>query len=92
MILCLLIPFPRPLSAAPPSPHVVADPPLSPAEQIKKFHLPPGFEIQLVAAEPEIKKFLSSVADSLYESASVFHGGGIEQTATTTGCRRSFRS
>ena len=30
--------------------------PLSPAEQQKKFKLPPGFEIQLVAAEPDINK------------------------------------
>ena len=30
--------------------------PLTPAEQQKRFHLPPGFEIQLVAAEPEIRK------------------------------------
>ncbi len=30
--------------------------PLSPRDQQKKFHLPPGFEIQLVAAEPEIRK------------------------------------
>src|SRR5262245_51003720 len=30
-------------------PHIVEDPPLSPQEQQKKFHLPPGFEIQLVA-------------------------------------------
>ena len=25
-------------------------------EELKKFHLPPGFEIQLVAAEPEVRK------------------------------------
>ena len=31
-------------------------PPLSPQEQQKRFHLPPGFEIQLVASEPEIQK------------------------------------
>lgn len=37
-------------------PHIVDDPPLSPQEQQKKFHLPPGFEIQLVAAEPEVHK------------------------------------
>jgi hypothetical protein len=37
-------------------PHVVDDPPLSPQEQLKKFHLPPGFEIQLVAAEPDVHK------------------------------------
>ena len=30
--------------------------PLTPAEQLKKFHLPPGFEIQLVAAEPDLRK------------------------------------
>ena len=28
----------------------------TPAEEQKQFHLPPGFEIQLVAAEPEIQK------------------------------------
>ena len=37
-------------------PNIVEDPPLSPQEQQKKFHLPPGFEIQLVAAEPEVHK------------------------------------
>jgi putative heme-binding domain-containing protein len=30
--------------------------PLSPEEQLEKFHLPPGFAIQLVACEPEIDK------------------------------------
>ena len=30
--------------------------PLSPQEQQKTFHLPPGFEIQLVASEPEVRK------------------------------------
>ena len=30
--------------------------PLTPAEQQKKFKLPPGFEIQLVACEPQINK------------------------------------
>ncbi|HEY1601532.1 MAG TPA: HEAT repeat domain-containing protein [Pirellulales bacterium] len=29
---------------------------ISPQEQQKKFHLPPGFSIQLVAAEPDIRK------------------------------------
>ncbi|WP_166820360.1 DUF7133 domain-containing protein [Thalassoroseus pseudoceratinae] len=37
------------------SPELIAPTkPLSPAEQRKKFHLPPGFEIQLVASEPTI--------------------------------------
>lgn len=31
-------------------------PPLTPAEQAAKFKLPPGFEIQLVATEPDINK------------------------------------
>src|SRR5687768_16201736 len=30
--------------------------PLSPHEQLAKFHVPPGFEVQLVAAEPDIQK------------------------------------
>src|SRR5262245_19425254 len=30
--------------------------PRSPEEQRKLFHLPPGFEIQLVASEPDIQK------------------------------------
>ncbi len=37
---------------------------LSPAEQQKKFHLPPGFEIQLVAAEPQIHKPMNITFDS----------------------------
>ncbi len=37
------------------SPELIAPTdPLTPAEQLKKFHLPPGFEIQLVASEPTI--------------------------------------
>lgn len=37
---------------------------LSPAQQQKKFHLPPGFEIQLVAAEPDIHKPMNITFDS----------------------------
>jgi hypothetical protein len=29
---------------------------ISPQEQLKKFHLPPGFRIELIAAEPECRK------------------------------------
>lgn len=37
------------------SPQLIAPTPaLTPAEQLQKFHLPPGFEIQLVVAEPGI--------------------------------------
>ena len=48
--------------------------PLSPAEQIKKFHLPPGFEIQLVAAAPQIQKPINLAFDArgrLWVSGSV---------------------
>ncbi len=38
--------------------------PLSPAEQQKTFQLPPGFEIQLVAAEPQISKPMNLAFDS----------------------------
>src|SRR5688572_964326 len=39
--------------------------PLTPAEQQKKFKLPPGFEIQLVAAEPDINKPMNMAFDAL---------------------------
>src|SRR5882724_2908358 len=48
----------------PPSPHVASTPPLTPAEQRKKFHLPPGFEIELVAAEPQINKPINIAFDA----------------------------
>jgi putative heme-binding domain-containing protein len=38
--------------------------PLTPAEQLKKFHLPKGFEIQLVAAEPDLRKPMNMAFDS----------------------------
>jgi putative heme-binding domain-containing protein len=52
---CLLLTVAAPLPAQS-FPHIVEDEPLSPAEQQKRFKLPPGFEIQLVAAEPQIAK------------------------------------
>ncbi len=42
--------------AATAQPLVATTDPLTPAEQQKKFKLPPGFEIELVAAEPDIHK------------------------------------
>jgi putative heme-binding domain-containing protein len=44
-------------------PVVLADP-LTPQEQQKKFKLPPGFEIQLVAAEPDIQKPMNLAFDA----------------------------
>lgn len=39
--------------------------PLSPGEQQKTFQLPPGFEIQLVAAEPNLRKPMNMQFDTL---------------------------
>ena len=51
----------RGLFAGPP---VAPTEPLTPQEQIQKFHLPPGFEIQLVASEPDIQKPMNLNFDS----------------------------
>jgi putative heme-binding domain-containing protein len=40
-------------------PHVATTEKLSPAEERAKIHLPPGFELQLVASEPDIHKPLN---------------------------------
>ncbi len=45
-------------------PPVAETDPLTPAEQIQKFHLPPGFEIQLVASEPDIQKPMNLAFDA----------------------------
>jgi len=39
--------------------------PLTPAEQQKTFKLPPGFQIQLVAAEPDLRKPMNMAFDSI---------------------------
>lgn len=47
---------------------------LTPAEQQKLFHLPPGFEIQLIASEPEIQKPMNMAFDAagrLYVTQSI---------------------
>ncbi|WP_373650359.1 PVC-type heme-binding CxxCH protein [Schlesneria sp. DSM 10557] len=45
-------------------PPVATTEPLSPAEEAKKFKLPPGFEIQLVASEPDIQKPMNLAFDA----------------------------
>ena len=44
--------------------HVRNTEPLTPEQQLKTFHLPPGFEIQLVAADPEIGKPINMAFDA----------------------------
>lgn len=53
---CLLVLVNLGVRVAIAQPLVAESPPLAPAEQLSKFHLPPGFEIQLVAAEPDVHK------------------------------------
>jgi putative heme-binding domain-containing protein len=48
--------------------------PLSPQEQQKRFQVPPGFEVQLVAAEPDVRKPINLAFDAagrLYATQSV---------------------
>src|SRR5262245_3673571 len=52
-----------PLLSAAPQDLVVKEDPLPASEQIKKFHLPPGFKIELVAAEPDIAKPMNLAFD-----------------------------
>ena len=64
-VVILLLPL---LSAADapqpkPNPNVASTPHRTPEEERKLFRLPPGFEIQLVAAEPDIHKPLNLAFD-----------------------------
>ncbi len=47
------------LSQPKPDPNIAATDPRTPADEKKAFRLPPGFEAQLVAAEPDIHKPLN---------------------------------
>jgi putative heme-binding domain-containing protein len=47
-----------------PSAHIAGTQPLRPAEQAKRFHLPPGFEMQLVAADPQLRKPINIAFDA----------------------------
>src|SRR5262245_44415889 len=64
LLTCLFIaPLPCPAQEDPFAAGVRTTPWLSPAEAQKQFKLPPGFEINLVAAEPEIQKPLNMAFD-----------------------------
>src|SRR6516162_1813039 len=44
--------------------HIAPTDPLKPEDEVKTFHLPPGFEAQLVASEPDIHKPLNLAFDA----------------------------
>src|SRR5947209_16274309 len=46
------------------NPHIAATPPRTPEEQQKLFHLPPGFVIEIVCAEPLISKPINICFDA----------------------------
>src|SRR5947207_14246809 len=52
------------LAADPFAENVRATPALTPEQEQKSFHLPPGFEIQLVAAERDILKPMNMAFDA----------------------------
>jgi putative heme-binding domain-containing protein len=51
------------LAAGPYDQHIAKSEPRTPAEERKCFHLPPGFDVELVAAEPQIHKPLNIAFD-----------------------------
>ncbi len=61
LVIAVLIVFARGAAA---QPLVAPTDPLTPAEQQKKFKLPPGFEIELVACEPDIHKPMNMKFDA----------------------------
>ena len=69
VLLAFLLPGPcrYRVAAQTPAPveNVSSLPPRSPEEERKALHLPPGFEIQLVASEPDIHKPLNIAFDDL---------------------------
>jgi len=44
--------------------HIRPTDPLTPEEQLKRFHLPEGFKIELVAAEPQLRKPMNMAFDA----------------------------
>jgi putative heme-binding domain-containing protein len=82
-LVTLLCAWEAALPAADPVVHLVAPTEaLTPAEQKKMFHLPPGFEIQLVATEPDIHKPMNlhfDAAGRLYVTSSLEYPFGAKE-------------
>src|SRR5215813_6433295 len=63
-LLGALGPILRMMAANPFAENVRPTEPLTPELEQKSFHLPPGFEVQLVAAEPDIAKPMNMAFDA----------------------------
>ncbi|MBI1901838.1 MAG: c-type cytochrome [Planctomycetia bacterium] len=74
-LIAVLLVAASPLAAQDPfASQVAPTDPLSPQEQQKRFQVPPGFEVQLVAAEPDVRKPINLAFDAagrLYATQSV---------------------
>jgi putative heme-binding domain-containing protein len=65
LVLITSVGFGEPQPPKEPEPeNVSSKPPRSPADERQGFHLPPGFEAQLVAAEPDIHKPINIAFDA----------------------------
>src|SRR5687768_10624612 len=64
VLLGLVTSFISNVSPAAPPALVAPTDALTPAEEKNGFHLPPGFEIQLVASEPDIQKPMNIAFDA----------------------------
>src|SRR5947199_8291789 len=73
LLLLAIVPARAAQVADPFSEYVRSTDPRTPADEQKAFHLPPGFEMQLVAAEPDIAKPMNLA----------FDGGGRLWVTTT---------
>src|SRR5215472_10096934 len=85
--LSLLFILAVPLHAEPPV--VATTGPRTPADEKKAFHLPPGFEAQLVAAEPDIHKPLNMNFDDrgrLWVTSTVEYPYPAKEGATPRDC------
>src|SRR6266568_1994818 len=60
----VVFPVLRMMAANPFAEHVRPPEALTPELEQKSFHLPPGFEVQLVAAEPDIAKPMNPAVDA----------------------------
>jgi putative heme-binding domain-containing protein len=73
----------RPGQAQPP-PVVATTEPQSPQDELKTFRLPPGFEAQLVAAEPDLQKPMNLAFDAkgrLWVTGSVEYPFAVKDTS-----------
>lgn len=84
MWLGIFVAFPLVVTAQ--NPQLVAETePLNPQEQLAKFHLPPGFQIELIAAEPACQKPMNikfDAAGRLWFTQSIEYPWAVEEGKT----------